>query len=126
MLITKGLPYGEVRGKLLCTPEQALELFDFVMKPGATGVIIRKYTYLDDNRKKKTGLFVSNYTPPTNPKTKKQQKNREKMHAAVLHWQWLPEAEKDKYRKRAEQKQMSGFNLHNSEFLNKAKEVPTA
>jgi len=126
MLITKGLPYGEIRGKLICTPEEAKELFDFEMKPGAQGVIIRRYTYLNENNKKKTGLFISNYTPPTNPQTKKQQKNRAKMRDAVLHWQHLPESEKDKYRKRAEQKHMSGFNLHNRDFLNEEKEVPTA
>lgn len=77
-LLTKGFYFGFVKGKLSCTPEQAKRMFGFVMKPDAQGVILRKYHYTDAEGHRKTGIFINNYFPPSNPQTPDQQANRSK------------------------------------------------
>lgn len=94
-------------------------MFHFVMNPLALGVIFRQYVYYDDNNHPHTGTFISNYFPPSNPQTPEQQANRMKMRGAVAHWQQLPAQEKENWDRLARKKRlaMSGFNLHNREYL---------
>ena len=42
MWLNKSLPWGEIRGKLSLTPEQAQKMLGFKMKEGAKGVVLRK------------------------------------------------------------------------------------
>jgi hypothetical protein len=118
MILPEGNPFGQIRGLIRCTPEEALRDFNFVMSPSAEGVIFRGYTYLNANGKKIKGTFASNYIPPSNPQTIPQQAKRGIFAHAILHWQLLDESEKDEYRRRARQLKMSGYNLHNKEYLN--------
>lgn len=119
MILKPGNPWGRLRGKLSLNPEQALRMFGFVMNPDAHGVIFRQYVYLDDNLHKHTGTFISNYFPPSNPQTPAQQDHRAKMRTAVLHWQSLEDWEKDIWNNEASKRRlkMSGFNLHNSDWI---------
>lgn len=78
MILKPGNPWGRLRGKLKTTPEQALKQFQFVQKADSKGILFREYTYLDDNNKKKRGTFVSNYNPPSDPKTPTQQTMRQR------------------------------------------------
>lgn len=117
MILKDDSPWGTLRGKISCTPEQALEQWGFVMKEGARGVNFRGYTYLDSMGVKHKGTFISNYNPPSNPQTPEQQANRLKMKKAVLHWQHLTSTERKQWHKKASKLKMSGFNLHNREFL---------
>lgn len=113
-----GSAWGRLRGKVSLNPEQTLKMFGFVMNPNAPGVIFRQYVYYDDNNHPHTGTFISNYFPASNPRTPTQQANRLKMTLAVDHWQNATTAEeKAIYNRRAQSKHMSGFNLHNSEYL---------
>lgn len=41
-MIVKWTPFGEIRGKLSLTPEEAEEMFGYRMKPGAIGVYFQK------------------------------------------------------------------------------------
>jgi hypothetical protein len=88
------------------------------MNPTAKGVIFRGYTYLDANGHKHKGTFISNWNPPYNPQSIPQQAWRAKMTLAVIDWQLLHQGEKDTFNKRARKIHMSGFNLHNKEYLN--------
>ena len=119
MILKPGNRWGILTGKLSLNPEQALAMFDFIMDPTAQGVIFRRYHYLDDNLKPKIGTFISNYKPPSNPQTPEQQAHRQKMADAVTHWQSLEQWEKEIWNKAAIQRklQMSGFNLHNSDYI---------
>lgn len=92
-------------------------MFGFAMNPNAQGVIFRQYLYYDDNNNPRTGTFISNYFPASNPQTEAQQANRAKMTAAVYHWQGLEEDEEKEWNRRARGKHMSGFNLHNRYYL---------
>lgn len=74
----KGFHWGQITGKLSCTPAQALRDFGFGMRPGALGIIFRQYTYTDAEGRKKTGTFINNYFPPSNPQTPTQQANRDR------------------------------------------------
>lgn len=112
-----GSAWGRIRGLLSLNPEQAWRMFGFKMKPDAHGVIFRQYTYYDDNHHPRKGIFISNYFPPSNPQTSKQQANRGKMKAAVEDWHKLSAQEKKDWNRRARGKHMSGFNLHNRYHL---------
>lgn len=116
-MLCKPSPWGRLRGLLSLNPEQALRMFGFTMNPEAHGVIFRQYTYLDDNGHPRTGTFISNYFPASNPQTPVQQTNRAKMTLAVIAWQDLKEEEKKEWNRRAWGRHMSGFNLHNSYHL---------
>jgi hypothetical protein len=87
------------------------------MRPRAEGVIFRGYTYQDENGHNKKGTFLSNYTPPGNPQTIPQQTWRATMTAAVLNWHNLGQQAKQSWNNRAKKMHMSGFNLHNREYL---------
>lgn len=118
MLLPPGNPYNKVRGKLTLTPEQALEMFNFIMNPDASGVILREYNMLDERLKNYSRrTIISNYVPATNPQTPEQQAHRDKMRIAVLHWQGLESWEKRVWNFRARKLKMSGYNLHNRGFL---------
>lgn len=119
MILTKGRHWGRLRGKLSLNPEQALRTFGFVMRPDALGVIFRQYVWYDDNYRKHTGTFISNYLPASNPQTPEQQANRGKFGQAVIHWQSLDPARKQYYENQAKKKQlaMSGFNYHNGLWM---------
>lgn len=117
MILPEGNPFGEIRGLIRCTPEEAIRDFGFAMREDAQGVIFRGYTYLSPNGKKLKGTFLSNYIPSGNPQTIPQQAWRTIMHDAVVHWQLLHLEEKNIYRQRAKKMNMSGFNLHNKEYL---------
>jgi len=121
MIIPEGHRFGEMRGKISCTPEEALKEYNFIMSPTAQGILFRGYTYLDALGHKHKGTFISNWNPPANPQTGPQQAWRDKMHDAVLDWQFLvthnPGAVQA-FNKRARKIHMSGFNLHNKEYLN--------
>lgn len=117
MILKDDSPWGTLRGKISCTPEQALTQWGFVMREGAHGVLFRGYTYLDDMGVKHKGTFISNFNPPSNPQTPEQQTNRTKMKEAVLHWQLLDPPAHKEWNKKASKLKMSGFNLHNQEFL---------
>ncbi|MDD2889405.1 MAG: hypothetical protein PHE49_02030 [bacterium] len=41
MFVEKSLPWGEIRGKLSLSPEQAEEMLGYKMKPGAKGVVFQ-------------------------------------------------------------------------------------
>jgi len=110
-------PLGTLRGHIKCTPQEALDNWGFVMKPGATGILFRTYTYLDAQNHRRKGVFISNYTPPSNPRTTKQQLNRTVMHDAINHWKLLTDEERKQYNKKALKMQMLGINLHNKEYL---------
>lgn len=92
-------------------------MFDFTMNPEAHGVIFRQYVYYDDNNHPHTGTFISNYFPPSNPRTISQQENRGKMRRANEHWKTLSVEEKKEWDRKAQGKRMSGFNLHNRHFM---------
>lgn len=120
MILKPGNPWGYMTGKLSLNPDQAKKMFGFTMNPDAPGVIFRIYTMTDENNKNPHKVnIISNYFPPSNPQTPKQQSNRAKMRAAVRDWQGLSPEEKKEYDKEASTKKlpMSGFNLHNSRFL---------
>lgn len=76
MILPPGHHFGHIRGKISTTPEQALREFNFVQNPLAKGLLFRVYRYLDDSNKMKTGTFISNYFPATDPKTPEQQAMR--------------------------------------------------
>jgi hypothetical protein len=116
MIVPEG-PLQNLSGKVKCTPEEALTNWGFKMSPTAQGIIFRRYTYIDSCGHKRKGVFISNYNPPGNPQTLKQQTWRTKMRQAVLTWQDLPESEKRKYNKRSIPLHITGFNLHNREYL---------
>ena len=111
-------PFGKIRGKLSCTPAEALEQFNFEMDPDAQGVIFRQYHYLEGG-KKKTGTFISNYFPPSNPRTPTQQAHRTKMQNAVAHWHTLGYVERVWWNNEARRrkKKYMGYHLHNSEYI---------
>lgn len=92
-------------------------MFGFIMDPEAHGVIFRQYVYYDDNNHPRTGTFISNYFPPSNPRTLSQQENRGKMRRANEHWKTLSAEEKREWDRKAQGKHMSGFNLHNRHFM---------
>lgn len=119
MILDHERAWGRLQGKLKLTPEQALRMFGFIMDPTAEGVIFRQYVYLDDILRPHTGTFISNYKPPTNPQTDKQQEWRNRMTIAVAHWHRItPEARANWNRKAKEKRlKMSGFNLHNQQLL---------
>ena len=117
MILPEGNPFGTIRGLIRCTPEEALRDFGFTMDPEAQGIIFRGYTYLASTGKKVKGTFVSNYFPPGNPQTGKQQTWRGVLREAILHWQLLDPPAKAEYRRRAKNMKMSGYNLHNREWL---------
>jgi len=125
MLLPNNHPFGSLRGKLSCTPEMALEMFGFVMHPDATGVIFRVYRY-KDGPSVKTGTFISNYFPPSNPQTPAQQAHRAKMKAAVLHWQGLTPEQRAEWNAKAKKKQRkyAGYQLHNQDFIRKTPPPP--
>ncbi len=54
---------------------------------------------------------------PTNPRTEKQQANRQKIADAVLAWQNLTEQEKNNYNKEARFRQYTGYNLFVKRYL---------
>jgi hypothetical protein len=117
MILPEGNPFGSLRGRIKCTPEEALKSWGFVMREDATGVIFRGYTYLNPNGKKIRGTFISNYIPPGNPKTEKQKAWRKIMKDAVAHWLLLCPPEQTEWRRKAKKMKMSGYNLHNREWL---------
>lgn len=78
MILPPANNWGTIRGKLKTTPTQALKQFNFVQNPLALGVIIRQYTYLDDNNHPQKGLFISNYFPPSDPHSPGQQACRDR------------------------------------------------
>jgi hypothetical protein len=86
------------------------------MRPDASGVVFRGYTYLNANGKKIKGTFISNYIPPGNPQTTKQQDWRKIMKDAVISWQ-DPHTDKPYWYKKARGVKMSGYNLFVREYL---------
>lgn len=56
------------------------------------------------------------YTP-TNPQTAPQQANRQKYANSIIAWRALTNSEKQMYNKRAEGKQMSGYNLFQRGYM---------
>lgn len=54
---------------------------------------------------------------PTNPQSTAQQLRRTKFANGVIHWQSLSPAEKIKYRDRGSRINMTGFNLHQREWM---------
>jgi len=110
-------PLGTITGKLKCTPAEAWENWGFAMRTDCTAILFRSYTYLNANGKKKKGTFISNFRKPTNPQTETQQGNRRLMKLANKQWKELSAGAKEDYRKRALRLGISGFNLHNSEFI---------
>jgi hypothetical protein len=121
------VPEGQLQnltGKVKCTPEEALANWGFIMSPTAQGVIFRRYTYIDSCGHKRKGVFISNYNPPGNPQTPRQQEWRKKMEEAVTLWQKLPMETKRKWNQKAIPLRMSGFNLHNREYLRSRGQIP--
>ena len=55
--------------------------------------------------------YSRSYTPPANPETALQQRNRMSFAGAVKLWQSLPEKEKSVYNRIAEGKSPSGYNI---------------
>jgi len=108
---------GTITGKLKTTPEEAFKNWGFIMRTDCTCILFRGYTFINNQGKKERGTFISNFKPPSNPGTPEQGIRRDKFKAAVKHWQELPEPQKTQYNKRALRKGISGFNLHNREFL---------
>jgi len=54
---------------------------------------------------------------PANPQTEIQQSNRTKFAEAITSWQSLTNEQKEAYNKKAERKQLSGYNLYISEYM---------
>jgi len=131
MILPPGGPFGDIRGRIKTTPEQALKDFGFVIDPSKTypdprnptklihSILFRGYTYIDKHGHHKKGTFISNYMPATNRHTEKQNAHRAKMRAATLEWHELLQEQKAEYNKRASKlsKKMTGFCLHNREYI---------
>lgn len=119
MILKPGNPWGFITGKLSLNPAQALAMFGFTMRPDAHGVIFRGYTYLDDNNRNRRGNFISNYIPPSNPQTPRQQANRGKLRNAVTGWHGMHPPGHDYWNALAVKRhlRMSGFNLYVSRRL---------
>lgn len=117
MILPEGHTFGDIRGLIRCTPEQALEDFGFVMSPSAEGIILRGYTYKNTYGKKIKGTFVSNYIPPGNPQTIPQQAWRDVMKDAVAEWKALHPYVQDEWRRKAKGKKASGYNLFLRDYL---------
>jgi wobble nucleotide-excising tRNase len=62
--------------------------------------------------------YFRKYKKPKNPRTRKQQGNRNKFKRAVGEWKKLSEKEKENYKELAEELHMTGFNLFISKYLN--------
>jgi hypothetical protein len=131
MILPKDSPWGDIRGRIKTTPEEALKNFNFVVDPSKTypdpkrpdvmihSILFRGYTYIDSKGHRKKGTFISNYMPATNRHTDRQNAHRAKMRAATLEWHELMQEQKNEYNKQAAKlkKKMSGFCLHNREYI---------
>ena len=62
--------------------------------------------------------YFKKYRKPKNPRTKKQQSNRNRFKKAVREWHKLSDEEQEKYKTLAEELSMTGFNLFISRCLN--------
>lgn len=62
-------------------------------------------------------LIRRDFYSPSNPQTAAQQANRGTFSDAVAGWQSLTDAEKKGYNKRAQGKNLSGYNLYISEYM---------
>lgn len=78
MKLEKGNPWGLITGKISMSPDQALRTFSFVMRPDATGIIIRHYKSISITGHIKNAYYVSNYIDAGNPQSNSQQLNRAK------------------------------------------------
>jgi|GEM_PF-6439809 len=62
--------------------------------------------------------YFKKYRKPKNPRTKRQQTNRNRFKRAVREWHNLSNEEQEKYKVLAEKLSMTGFNLFISKCLN--------
>lgn len=73
--------------------------------------------YKRDGRWKTQRIIKTTHYWPSNPQTVPQQAGRAKFSAGVVHWQSLSDAQKKPYNFRASKIGMSGFNLHQREWM---------
>lgn len=70
-----------------------------------------------NGRHKNQKIVKMKHYVPTNPQTTAQQTRRATFANGVIAWKTLPTLEKNDYRQRAKGQKMSGFNLHQREYM---------
>lgn len=65
----KGWHWGDIRGLIRITGTESIEEFGFGTKPGAEGIMFRRYPYVTSGGKHKIGIFINNYMPRVQPHT---------------------------------------------------------
>lgn len=119
-LMRKGLQWGDLRGLIRITGAEALEDFGFTTKPGAEGIMFRKYTYVTSGGKRTTGIFINNYMPRVQPHTPAQTavwntfatlSNIVNSNRTTFYPIWQPLAEKRHYHKALWGNEFRGVNM---------------
>lgn len=90
---------------------------DIIFKHEKLGDIILTGIYRTDNVKGYTTYYREPYYIPKNPRTAKQQAQRQKYAAGVAAWQNLTNEQKAIYNKRAKGRRYSGYHLFLKEYL---------
>ena len=101
MIIKSPFPF-EIRGKLSTTPEQAMSLFGYTMKPGAKAIIIAR----------RNGNLYIRSLMPYRISSPKLLKSNQRLKKIAQKWSSLHKNHKQKYNLRAHSLKIhSGYNL---------------